>query len=577
MNGPLDEKELKELQDGRTTPSIVDEDVYEATLSPLRAAVRRWTLKAVERESPILARMQARIRSPFLDSYFLYTSSLGTHTFFTILLPTFFFFGNDQLGRSLCLIVALGVWVTSIMKDFVCSPRPFAPPVQRLTIGTHHLEYGFPSTHSANSVSIALWFYVILHDLSASAAISTTTYAACTGLLILYAFSIVFGRLYTAMHCFTDCVAGVSVGEPVWLWWLEASWEGFLLPVPSVVASAVATIYDALPNALSSFLETMVAPAADGSLALLRGAGVGALIERWIHTAGIEVPFIIIPLCLLAINQHPQPVDDCPCFEDAIAVGSVMVGALVGRWGMMYFGLETVGVQSKNPSRILMPGSGWVYNETLGVEDALAGWVQEPRTIVDVSIWWTIAFLKMFLGIMIIFAWRLFAKSALHIILPPTFRFFAKLVDLPNRRFYTPATDYKSVPSEFVDERGGFRLHAIPSVIDLPSMSGMEVGGVGSGVSGSSVAWRLGESEMKLRQGSGVVTEKAQNAVDPNPLARTGASSPREETMVQRLKHYDADVLTKFAVYAGIAILACEVIPHLFEILGWGVRSSPLL
>ena len=60
MNGPIDEKELKELQDGRTTPSIVDEDVYEATLSPLRAAVRRWTLKAVERESPILARMQVR-------------------------------------------------------------------------------------------------------------------------------------------------------------------------------------------------------------------------------------------------------------------------------------------------------------------------------------------------------------------------------------------------------------------------------------------------------------------------------------------------------------------------------------
>ena len=64
MNGSIDEKELKELQDGRTTPSIVDEDVYEATLSPLRAAVRRWTLKAVERESPILARMQVRSAVP---------------------------------------------------------------------------------------------------------------------------------------------------------------------------------------------------------------------------------------------------------------------------------------------------------------------------------------------------------------------------------------------------------------------------------------------------------------------------------------------------------------------------------
>ncbi|KAL1739210.1 hypothetical protein HDZ31DRAFT_69175, partial [Schizophyllum fasciatum] len=55
MDGPIDEKEFC---DGRTTPSIVEEDVYEATLSPLRAAVRRWTLRAVERESPILARMQ---------------------------------------------------------------------------------------------------------------------------------------------------------------------------------------------------------------------------------------------------------------------------------------------------------------------------------------------------------------------------------------------------------------------------------------------------------------------------------------------------------------------------------------
>ncbi|KAL1738138.1 hypothetical protein HDZ31DRAFT_51449, partial [Schizophyllum fasciatum] len=403
--------------------------------------------------------------------------------------------------------------------------------------------------------------------------ISGLAYALCTGLLIVYSFSIVFGRLYTAMHCFTDCVAGVAVA--VWLWWLDASWDGFIVPMPSIVVSSLATVYAILPTPVSAFLQTMVAPAANGGLSLLRGAGVGALIEKWIHTAGIEVPFIIIPLCLLAINQHPQPVDDCPCFEDAIAVGSVMVGALVGRWGMMYFGLETVGVSAKNPSKILMPGSGWVFNETLSADGAFGGWIQEPRTFVDVSMWWTIAVLKMFLGIMIIFAWRLLAKSALHIILPPTFRFFAKVVDLPNRRFYTPATDYKSVPSEFVDERGGFRLHAIPSVIDLPSMSGMEVGGVGSGVSGHSVAYRMGESEMKLRQGNGVVTEKAHNAADAQPLARPGSSSPREETMVQRLKHYDADVLTKFAVYAGIAILACEVIPQLFEILGWGVRSSP--
>ncbi|TRM64665.1 hypothetical protein BD626DRAFT_547068 [Schizophyllum amplum] len=567
MNGLGNEKEHR---DGRSTPLMVAEDIYEATLSPWRATIRRRVLKAVEVESKIIARMQARIRSPLLDSYFLYTSALGTHTFFTILLPTFFFFGNDRLGRSLCLVVSLGVYLTSYIKDLVCSPRPFAPPVQRLTIGTHHLEYGFPSTHSANSVSIALWFYVIVHGLVADDVLGDIAYMACTALLTVYAFSIVFGRLYTAMHCFTDCAAGVAVG--VWLWWFETSWDGFSLPMPSVVVSSLATAYAALPGLVSAFFSTIVAPV-DGQLALLRGADVGGLLERWVHTGGVEVPFIIIPLCLLAINQHPEPVDDCPCFEDAIAIGSVVVGALVGRWGMAYFGLQAIGMSSGTPSRVLMPGSGWVYNATMALEDPLAGWMQEPRTLVDVSVWWGMAVLKMTVGIVIIFAWRLFAKSALHIILPPVFRLLSKLFDLPNRRFYTPATDYKNVPSEFVDERGGFRLHAIPSVIDLPGMAGMEVGGVGSGVSGHAVARRLGESEMKLRQGGGVTTEKANNTPLPS---RPGTPSPREEeTMVQRLKHYDADVLTKFAVYAGIAILACEMIPMMFEVLGWGVRSSP--
>jgi len=41
------------------------------------------------------------------------------------------------------------------------------------------------------------------------------------------------------------------------------------------------------------------------------------------------------------------------------------------------------------------------------------------------------------------------------------------------------------------------------------------------------------------------------------------------------VKHYDADVLTKFFVYFGIALVACEVMPVMFNVLGWGVRSWP--
>ena len=62
-------------------------------------------------------------------------------------------------------------------------------------------------------------------------AISSTTYWISTALLVFYAFSIVFGRLYTAMHTFTDCAAGVIMGALVWAghWALEDVLETWLV------------------------------------------------------------------------------------------------------------------------------------------------------------------------------------------------------------------------------------------------------------------------------------------------------------------------------------------------------------
>jgi len=107
------------------------------------------------------------------------------------------------------------------------------------------------------------------------------------------------------------------------------------------------------------------------------------------------------------------------------------------------------------------------------------------------------------IGILVIFTWRLLAKSALHLILPPTFRLLARVFQLPNRRFYTPATEYKFVPSEFaVTSQGLGVLHPIPSVIDLPNQVGVGVG-MDEGVSASSIKDRLGGIEVKLRSVSG--------------------------------------------------------------------------
>ena len=85
-------------------------------------------------------------------------------------------------------------------------------------MGSHHLEYGFPSTHSTNSVSIALYLHTILYDFykSEGSTLSALQFHLAQVFLVIYAASIVFGRLYCAMHSFTDCVAGILLGTAIW-------------------------------------------------------------------------------------------------------------------------------------------------------------------------------------------------------------------------------------------------------------------------------------------------------------------------------------------------------------------------
>jgi membrane-associated phospholipid phosphatase len=85
---------------------------------------------------------------------------------------------------------------------------------------------------------MALFMFGQVHSAySDHSAISSTTYWVSCGILVLYAVSIVFGRIYTGMHSFTDCGVGVALGAAIWAVymitsntierWLESgSWIG---------------------------------------------------------------------------------------------------------------------------------------------------------------------------------------------------------------------------------------------------------------------------------------------------------------------------------------------------------------
>jgi hypothetical protein len=244
-------------------------------------------------------------------------------------------------------------------------------------------------------------------------------------------------------------------------------------------------------------------------------------VERWIADSGwggasflsgtcirhsystFIAPLVVTLVCLLLVNQHPSPVDDCPCFEDAIAFVSVISGILTSFW-------YSKRVPAINPDYFTSVTPGAAF-------DSFAA----------VTTWVLFALLKLTTGVLVIFGWRMLAKPSVQTLLPPLFRFLARAspVRLPHRRHYTPATEYSRGPPH--------TLRAVPSMIDL-DLAMAEVidegrGGVASGREGPSAlagAIKRRGSPSDLTQEKRVVFE-----------AEEGGALEDDD----KVKHYDAD------------------------------------
>lgn len=254
-------------------------------------------------------------------------------------------------------VLAAGVFFSGIIKDMWCLPRPLSPPLNRITMShSAALEYGFPSTHSTNAVSVAVYALFMLGspDSSVHPTVKTVLQiASCC-----YATSILLGRLYCGMHGFFDVFVGSVLG------------------------------------ALLSIIQCLY----------------GEVLDEYVRTSSWKPLATIILIILVLVRLHPEPADDCPCFDDSVAFAGVFIGVETGNW---HFG-----------------HSGHAWDEpsfaTVPFELEALGW---PRTIARIAI-----------GVIAIFTWREVMKPALLKSLPPIFRVVEKLgLSLP-RKFFVQAS-----------------------------------------------------------------------------------------------------------------------------------------
>ncbi|KAI4741749.1 acid phosphatase/Vanadium-dependent haloperoxidase [Aureobasidium sp. EXF-12298] len=527
-------------------------DHYARKLPPWRYRLRQSLLPLVRWETPYLAKLQQTCRTPFLDSYFAMTANLGTHTFFMAALPVCFWCGYTGVGRALVHMLALGVFLSGWIKDL------------RITMsGSAALEYGFPSTHSTNAVSVAFYFLYQLHTSTDEVASTQRILGLCLG--YFYAISIVLGRMYCGMHGFFDVTVGSALGALI-----------------AVLQLAYGTPFD-----------------------------------DWIAAGSWTHPAVVFLIVLLAVRFHPEPADNCPCYDDSVAFAAVVLGCQLGHW---HFAGTSIAVVGEAPATVFFS------LEKLG-------WIKTLARVVG--------------GVVIVFLWRATMKPLLLKYLPPLFRFLETGGATLPRRFFTRASEYKRVPPLRQDD------NVIPSASDIPGMlsnlrhprkRGISIGPQSEADAREFIANRErkrresrsstdgNESRPQLTKppggsfyiskleeesdatnqkhyennsGSfGVATPLATpgqkgDLLKPNPFnalpltppasdSGNGSDAGREDkeegddaeqdhkmflALAKPRVRYDVEVVTKLVIYAGIAWLAVEGNPLLFEIAGLGKHS----
>lgn len=471
-------------------------DHYKARLGPMRNRWRNAMLPFIRWETPILAKLQERCRHPVLDIFFALTANLGTHTAYVVMLPGAFWYGHSHIGRSLVFCLAFGVYLTNVFKDLLCLPRPLSPPLHRLTMsGSAALEYGFPSTHTANSVSVsfivATWFVE-----SKDSFATTFGYYFALFAVGFYLASIVIGRVYCGMHGFLDVLGGFVIG--VGLWWFYVVF--------------------------------------------------GPWLESFIFSSSWHV-ILAVPIVLTLVRIHPEPADDCPCFDDGVAFLGVLAGCNVGEWHFVHTIFSN---QPANVSSIPFDFS---------------------RTGITGSI------LRFVVGSILISIWRPVMKRFLYQILPPVFRLIERVGLSMPRRFFTPASQYSDIPSDSMPDAKIFETQNITKLFTKAGRARADsVGPQSAADVYEGIAYREYQA-VRRRRNSAISDAGSEKGADNNETAsdnEDAVTATEEELANEKVDmssvvlprvRYDVEVITKFIVYCGVGVLSVDIAGICFGLL----------
>lgn len=429
---------------------------YKSKLSPLRYRLRSWCLPIVRKETEVLAHVQLKVRHPLLDMYFAWTANLASHTFYVLVLPSSLWFGASRLARDLIFVLGMGIYVSGFCKDFLCLPRPRSPPLHRITMLTYTTqEYGWPSSHSANATAVTL--VLVAKLLSIKDTLAPSTLFMLLVLLAVYYFSLIVGRLYCGMHGFFDILTGSVIGTAIFLFRLYFG------------------------DAVDKFLF---------------------MSERNASWWGIAATFAMVVFgYLYLIHIYPEPVDDCPCFDDSVAFVGVLIGLDVAHYICVltgYFALRN------------------------GTDDAIMVPFQTDSSILVMAA-------RFVVGVTCVVIWRSALKPVVFTILPPVYKIIG--IYLPRSHFMSTAhskTTTRQIRSQSLSNMKNEHMLQLNDVLKSVTSDRDVVGP---------------EDDIDAYELLDFQSKHPANSVD---VKISGVFKPR----------YDVEIIGRVIVYAGVSIVS---------------------
>jgi membrane-associated phospholipid phosphatase len=248
-------------------------------------------------------------RNGVLDIFWRCVTVFGNEIMYLLLLPFLFWNVSTLMVYHVVLLWAFGFWIGNALKDTFRLPRPSCPPVSRLE-RDYEAEFGLPSTHAVNALTLPFAIVVSLH---------------------WRYFVRLVNDSYAPMHYRIEESVGTAAAAAAAAAQLDGEAYSFFASLAAVALVCALICFSRLYLGVHTPIDIYVGLGVAGALlALWFLLGMHNIVLVFVTSQSPWMPPLSVSFALGLLWLYPRPSMSNPAFVDVVGIWATMSGIMVG-------------------------------------------------------------------------------------------------------------------------------------------------------------------------------------------------------------------------------------------------------